>query len=363
MLVGKKIINLKYMKTKFNLLGTHLLVACLFFGCANSQNKQDNKNQGNVESNNNEIKNSTPVKIIFDTDMGPDYDDIGAITLLHAFADKGEIEILGTVASDAHKSIAPTIEVYNKYFKRDNIPVGTTTNPLAPDFTAGNNWNEKIIQKFYPELLNKKYRPSVEIYRELLALQPDSSVTIVTVGFMTNVSELLQSKPDKFSELNGLELVEKKVKNWVAMAGGFPQGREFNIHEDTESAIYAFENFPKPILFTGFEIGEKIKTGSLVAALNDENSPVSLGYKINFETYTKEGEKTRSSWDQTAVLIAARNPEKYFYLSGHGTLKMNKDGSNYWEPSDQGAHQFIVHKYPYKNIEEEIDELMMHKPR
>jgi inosine-uridine nucleoside N-ribohydrolase len=211
--------------------------------------------------------------------------------------------------------------------------------------------------------LNKKYRPSVEIYRELLALQPDSSVTIVTVGFMTNVSELLQSKPDKFSELNGLELVEKKVKNWVAMAGGFPQGREFNIHEDTESAIYAFENFPKPILFTGFEIGEKIKTGSLVAALNDENSPVSLGYKINFETYTKEGEKTRSSWDQTAVLIAARNPEKYFYLSGHGTLKMNKDGSNYWEPSDQGAHQFIVHKYPYKNIEEEIDELMMHKPR
>jgi hypothetical protein len=30
----------------------------------------------------------TPV--IFDTDMGPDYDDVGAIALLHAFADSGK---------------------------------------------------------------------------------------------------------------------------------------------------------------------------------------------------------------------------------------------------------------------------------
>ncbi len=306
---------------------------------------------------------STITKIIFDTDMGPDYDDIGAITLLHAFADKKEIEILATVASDAHKSIAPTIEVYNRYFNRPDLPVGYTQNPLAPNFTASNNWNEKIIQKFYPELLNKSYRPSVEIYREVLAKQPDNSVTIVTVGFMTNVSELLKSKGDKYSDLSGLELVKRKVKNWVAMAGGFPQGKEFNIHEDVESSLYAFEHFPKPILFTGFEIGEKIKTGAKVAALNDSSSPVSIGYKINFETYSKEGEKVRSSWDQTAVLIAARNPEQYFYVSGPGRLKLNEDGSNYWEPSDNAVHRFIIHKYPYKHIEEQIDELMLHKPK
>jgi inosine-uridine nucleoside N-ribohydrolase len=46
--------------------------------------------------------------------------------------------------------------------------------------------------------------------------------------------------------------VNQKVKKWVAMAGAFPQGKEFNIHEDAESAKYAFENFQKPILFTGF---------------------------------------------------------------------------------------------------------------
>lgn len=306
---------------------------------------------------------SAKVKIIFDTDMGPDYDDIGAIALLHAFANQGKIEILATVSSDAHKDIPGTIEVYNKYFKRGDIPVGQTYSPLAPNFTAANNWNEQIIKKFEPALLNKKYESSVSIYRKVLAEQPDNSVTIVTVGFMTNISDLLQSKADKYSNLTGIELLEKKVKNWVAMAGGFPQGREFNIHEDAESGVYAFDHFPKPILFTGFEIGDKIKTGGKIAEQKLESSPVSVGYQINLVSYAKEAVKARSSWDQTAVLIAAENPEKYFYLSGPGTMKTEKDGSNYWEPSAQGKHKFIIHKYPYRELEEVIDKLMLEQPK
>lgn len=306
---------------------------------------------------------SAKVKIIFDTDMGPDYDDIGAIALLHAFANQGKIEILATVSSDAHKDIPGTIEVYNKYFKRGDIPVGQTYSPLAPNFTAANNWNEQIIKKFEPALLNKKYESSVSIYRKVLAEQPDNSVTIVTVGFMTNISDLLQSKADKYSNLTGIELLEKKVKNWVAMAGGFPQGREFNIHEDAESGVYAFDHFPKPILFTGFEIGDKIKTGGKIAEQKLESSPVSVGYQINLVSYAKEAVKARSSWDQTAVLIAAENTEKYFYLSGPGTMKTEKDGSNYWEPSAQGKHKFIIHKYPYKKLEEVIDKLMLEQPK
>lgn len=306
---------------------------------------------------------SAKVKVIFDTDMGPDYDDIGAIALLHAFANQGKVEILATVSSDAHKDIPGTIEVYNRYFKRGDIPVGQTYSPLAPNFTAANNWNEQIIKKFAPELLTKKYEPSVSIYRKVLAEQPDNSVTIVTVGFMTNISDLLQSNADKYSNLNGMELVKKKVKNWVAMAGGFPQGKEFNIHKDAESGVYAFGHFPKPILFSGFEIGDKIKTGGLIAGKKLESSPVSVGYQINLASYAKEAVKARSSWDQTAVLIAAENPEKYFYLSGPGTMKTEKDGSNYWEPSAEGKHKFIIHKYPYKKLEEVIDELMLEQPK
>lgn len=35
--------------------------------------------------------------------MGPDYDDVGAIAILHALADLGECEILATLASDGDR--------------------------------------------------------------------------------------------------------------------------------------------------------------------------------------------------------------------------------------------------------------------
>lgn len=46
------------------------------------------------------VKPKKQVPIIFNTDIGPDYDDIGAIALLHATADSGECKILATIASN-----------------------------------------------------------------------------------------------------------------------------------------------------------------------------------------------------------------------------------------------------------------------
>ncbi|MVZ66248.1 nucleoside hydrolase [Sphingobacterium sp. DK4209] len=304
-----------------------------------------------------------PVKVIFDTDMGPDYDDIGAIALLHALADQNELEILATVASDAHVDIAPTIALYNRYFNKPHIPVGEADKTLAPSFTAKTNWNDVLIKRFDSDLKNQTFPAAVDVYREVLAKQPDNSVTIITVGFMTNLAQLLKSTADQHSNLNGMDLVKKKVKNWVAMAAAFPQGKEFNVFKDSVSSYYVFQHFPKPILFSGFEIGDKIKSGAKIASKNDQNSPVSVGYKLNLDQYGEKPVKNRSSWDQTAVLIAARNPEDYFYLSGKGKIDVAKDGSNIWIPDDKGNHQFIIHKYPYQKIEEIIEELMMHQPK
>lgn len=62
--------------------------------------------------------------IILDTDIGPDYDDVGAMAILHALADKGECQILATIASNQHSLIAPVLSVLNTYFKRPGIPIG-----------------------------------------------------------------------------------------------------------------------------------------------------------------------------------------------------------------------------------------------
>src|ERR1700760_4970423 len=68
--------------------------------------------------------NHKPINIIFDSDMGPDYDDAGAITILYALADKGEANILATVASTKYEGVAAVLNVFNTYFNRPNIPVG-----------------------------------------------------------------------------------------------------------------------------------------------------------------------------------------------------------------------------------------------
>ena len=58
------------------------------------------------------------VKIIFDTDLGPDYDDVGALAFLHSMADSGKAEILATISSNRHELVAPSIEIINSYFNR-----------------------------------------------------------------------------------------------------------------------------------------------------------------------------------------------------------------------------------------------------
>src|SRR5678815_5647409 len=64
------------------------------------------------------------VPVIFDSDMGPDYDDVGAITLLHAFADSGYAKILATVASTKYEGVAAVLNVLNTYFKKLEILIG-----------------------------------------------------------------------------------------------------------------------------------------------------------------------------------------------------------------------------------------------
>ncbi len=39
------------------------------------------------------------------------------------------------------------------------------------------------------------------LYRKILQNQPDKSVTIVTVGFLTNICDLLKSEPDEIIPL------------------------------------------------------------------------------------------------------------------------------------------------------------------
>ena len=69
--------------------------------------------------------------------------------------------------------------------------------------------------------------------------------------------------------LSGIELVSKKVKKLVSMAGRFPEGSEFNVLIDSAASEYVFDNWPTPVIFSGFEIGWEIRTGLRLMKMTD----------------------------------------------------------------------------------------------
>jgi inosine-uridine nucleoside N-ribohydrolase len=301
------------------------------------------------------------VPVILDSDMGPDYDDTGAITILHALADSGYAEILATVASTKYEGVAGVLNVFNTYFNRPQIPVGVPKGN-ASALKDNQHWTDTLLVK-YPHAIkrNADVPDAVEIYRKILSARPDHTVTIVTIGFLTNLANLLDTKADKYSPLSGRELIRLKVKHLVSMAGGFPSGKEFNIFIDSTASKKVFKEWPTHILFDGFEIGEKIKTGlPLIANERIKNSPVKDVFRICIPL-SQEDIKGRMSWDEIAVLIAVKGYEPWFTVK-EGRIVVADDGSNKWDNYSKG-HSYILFSKTVPEIEEVLNRLMMQQPK
>ncbi len=302
-----------------------------------------------------------PVSVIFDTDMGPDYDDVGAITLLHALADSGQARILATIASTKYPRVGPVLSVLNTYFGRPSIPIGVPKGE-AVDEADRQHWSDTLVAR-YPHAVktNDELPDAVALYRRVLAAQPDGSVTVVTVGFFTNLANLLRSAPDANSPLSGRDLVRRKVRQLVSMAGTFPAGREFNVYKDIPASKSVLAEWPTPVLLSGFEIGEKIKSG-LPLIQNDriQHSPVKDVFRISIPL-DKNDRDGRMSWDQTAVLVAIKGPSPY-YTTRSGRITILADGANGWDVGKQG-HRYLVERRPVADVQALINTLMQHQPR
>lgn len=302
-----------------------------------------------------------PVNLIFDTDMAPDYDDVGALAMLHAMADSNEVTILATVASNKCETAVPCIEVINTYFGRPDIPLGAAKGD-APDRSTwhkGLRWTDELPAR-YPHRVKSTSASddAVEVYRKVLSEMPDGSVTIVTVGFFTNLRNLLLSQPDKISPLTGRELIKAKVKQLVSMAGKFPEGIEFNVEVDARSSQLVFQEWPTPIILSGFEIGEQILTGKRLAASGIKGSPIIDTFSM---CLPQDDPKGRNSWDETAVLVAVRGIRDYFDIE-RGTITVLDNGSNIWEKNEKGMHSRLLFKMPKDQLTKVIEDMMMHKP-
>jgi inosine-uridine nucleoside N-ribohydrolase len=314
-----------------------------------------------------------PVKIIMDVDMAEDVDDVGAVAVLHALADRGEAEILGFMVSSKNESVVPCLDAINTWYGRADLPIGYQHslqygyhNPDDPGRETPSKYAEAVAKNFPHRLQRSSDAPeAAKLCRKLLATQPDHSVTIVSTGFLCNLRDLLDSPPDELSLLNGEALVKLKVKQWVCMGGIFPGGKfpngdgEYNLMWDTAASVRVVNDWPTPVVFSGFEIGARIKTGSRLRETSEKNPA-----RACYEHYN--GLNPRESWDETAVLYAVRGPQDYWDLSAPGFCVMHARvpfGYNQWIPAQHGPHRYLVEKKSPAEMSRLIEDLMVQPPR
>lgn len=303
-----------------------------------------------------------PVNLILDTDLGPDYDDVGAMALMHALADSGQVNILAVVSSNKDERVIPCIEVLNTYFNRPDIPVGAPKSEGGASLTTWHKtkWTEVLPARYPHKTARTSDAPdAVKVYRRVLSAQPDNSVVICTIGFFTNLKDLLLSGGDEYSPLSGRDLVAKKVKRLVSMAGLFPEGKEFNVYCDVAASRVVADQWPTEIIFSGFEIGNVIFTGKKLVQMDVEGSPVKDAYSLCLAEGDPDG---RMSWDLTAVLVAIKGYEPYYKVE-RGTFRVvNDEGANDWTPDGEGRDLRLIERIPAAEMAVLIENYMMHQP-
>lgn len=266
--------------------------------------------------------------VIFDTDMGPDCDDAGAWALLLKYAKKYDFSILGAANCTSNKYANGVIRAIADFCSAGDINVGQYSGKdMLPD---GDKYNKAVTKKYFDNVSDAcRAEAEVAFYKKLLSKAEKNSVTVITVGTFSNIAKILNAEPKLFNS---------RVKAIVAMAGKYPEGKEFNVECDISAAQTVLEKFKNTLIFSDFEVGADVVSG-FEADYEDEkeNNPIYDSYKL----YLEKKPYKRSSWDLTAVHFAAEGEGKFYELSSAKRVSVDDEGCMHTE-RDKSSNRFFI---------------------
>lgn len=287
-------------------------------------------------------------QIIFDTDIGMDCDDAAALGILLNAHKRGECEILAITASTGREGATATVNAICDYYGVNGIPVGRMKRMLQCD--GVNNYARAVMEKYGTEDVETD---AVPLLRKTLA-GAAGKVSVIAVGPLSNLEELLKSKADEFSPLCGAELVKQKVDKLYVMIGSFPQNfggkrfREWNLLQDVPAARYVIENWGTKKVYLPHEIGAAVFT-----EMGQNENPVWYSMK-NFAIANgvdiSNGYR-RESWDPVTCMIALNENNPLFIYSPEGTVTVDGDSVTLFEEKTGGLDKYLSVNSDLKGIE------------
>ncbi len=297
-----------------------------------------------------------PVRLILDTDICGDCDDVLALGMIHALQSRGQCRLLAVTISVDHPLAPPFVDAVDTFYGRGAIPIGT----VGPGGVVEKSAFLSLVDEKQPDgqwrfphdLEPGAAQPAVDLLRKTLAAQPDHSVVVVQVGFFTNLARLLESPPDSHSPLPGRELVERKVRLLSLMAGAFqaidgdPRYREYNVVRDVPRARAVAEKWPTPMVYSGFEVGIALPYPAVSIERDYSYThphPLEAAYRRR-----NPPPHNRPTWDLTSVLFAIAPDRGYFDLSPKGKVQFTAEGATTFTPDPKGKDAYLILREPQK---------------
>nr|CAD6603401.1 nucleoside hydrolase [Rhizobium sp. TCK] len=229
-------------------------------------------------------------KIIIDTDPGQD----DAAALMLAFASPDELDVLGLCAVAGNVPLSLTsrnVRIVCELCGQSNLPVfeGAMHPILRKQVTAEHvHGRTGLDGAELPEpTMAVRSQHAVDFIVETVMREPAGSVTLCTLGPLTNVALALQMEP----------AIAGRVRELVMMGGGFFEGgnitpaAEFNIYVDPEAAAAVFAS-GIPIVMMPLDVTHQLLTRkdrvARLAALGTRPAQVLVDWLAFFERFDEK---------------------------------------------------------------------------
>ena len=223
---------------------------------------------------------------------------------------------------DRTNASAAAVDAINTYYGRPNIPIGTDkegptdlqrVSPFAPGLRDG----------FPNDIGPDDQAPDAfDVYQRTLAAQPDHSVTICSIGALSNLAELWRRAPG---------LVRAKVKRLVVMGGEFPASakrQDQRTHAPRSRAVRR-RSLARRDRLARLRDGQR-PHHRCTTKQTPPNNPVRRAYELRRFQNRPSIEGGQPSYDQAAALFAVRGAEPEFWevVTG-GRVQIDAEGMSH----------------------------------
>ncbi|EPR15357.1 hypothetical protein L905_03480 [Agrobacterium sp. TS43] len=290
-------------------------------------------------------------KIIIDTDPGQD--DAAAIML--AFASPEEIDILGLCAVAGNvplKLTSRNIRIISELCGRTDIPVyegaekPLVRKPITAEHVHGSTGLDGPVLD--EPTMEAQKQHAVDFIIETLMREPAGTVTLCTLGALTNVALALLKAPE----------IADRVKELVMMGGGFFEGgnitpaAEFNIYVDPQAADIVFRS-GMPIVMMPLDVTHKLlTTKARVSRIRDIGTRPAIAMaemleffeRFDIEKYGSDGGPLH---DPTVIAYLVK-PELFqgrecnVEIEVHSELTMGMTVVDWWHVTERPANARVM---------------------